>query len=121
MKSINKQQQEEIIHDLLLKLGRTKEEVAQNLSSLGIKGIQSISASCPISNYLSRELKGIIATELSNCNNIKIIHYLNEDKCDFDEYELPSNFEQIATFVYAFDAGDFPELIEKDNEDNNAI
>jgi hypothetical protein len=89
---------------LLNRLGETPDRVAQTLQALGHKGTPTWPESCPVANYL-REYYG----NASVANRILVWK---------DSEDAPKNFDNavqtpdvINDFITAFDAGEYPELV----------
>jgi hypothetical protein len=91
-------------------LGKTKEEIANSLFQLGIKGNPGCPRSCPITKYL-----GSVNVCLSYINNsIEIWDgYFSfpfwKEELLIDE--LPDILQPVVNFIISFDMGEFPNLI----------
>jgi hypothetical protein len=99
---------EEVIEKLVA-LGKTKEEVAKSLFSHALKGVQSLSCSCPIANYIRK-----IHIEIDDhIEHIGVTpDYINLGDVGVLSLVKNSSLLPIQQFIYAFDREEFPELIE---------
>jgi hypothetical protein len=127
------------IHDLLVSLGRTAEEVANSLKMQDIKGRRGRCFNCPIANFLKKNeyeykiayklnnemletdlhildaLNEVIGTPLNNkiiWNNASLFIGEHIFHLYLSEYSLLNG---IFDFIRAFDIGKFIELEEKYN------
>ena len=84
----------------LLSLGTTKEEVAQNLTKLGIKGGRYDCQKCPIANLIGQQ-STFWESFWHGSIPIMWINTIVNDK----------QYKAIREFIKAFDNGEFPDLI----------
>lgn len=94
----------------LLSLGTTKEEVAQNLTKLGIKGGRYTCQKCPIGNLIGQQ-STFWESFWHGSIPIRWIETINND----------TRYEAIRAFITAFDNGEFPDLIDSTKEDPNYV
>lgn len=88
-------------------LGKTKEEIANTLFNLGIKGNRGYPRSCPIAKYL-----GCVSIAPSFNGLIIWGGYLSsfwEEELSIDD--LPEILQPVINFIISFDMGEFPYLI----------
>ena len=95
------------------------EDVAIRLQELGITGLRDSDCACPIANYLLRVLPGLDeATASGDSAYLKGTEY--EDLHGFQQpwdVRFHVTFpDAVSAFVEDFDAGIYPELIEKTEE-----
>ncbi len=86
---------------LLDELGTTHKQVAKKLEKLGCKGHPEDGFNCPIANYLQQSGYTCVHVDV-NCIETK------------EEDLKPS--EVINNFIYKFDEGKYPNLIEENDE-----
>ena len=96
---------EEIIEMLLL-LGNTKDEVANNLHKRGIKGKRRICRSCPIAEYLGYKDTGI---QVGYDFDYRLWIYRIDNSLSKLYF---SQFAHIVDFIIDFDMGKYPFLID---------
>lgn len=85
--------------ELLAQLGDTPDQIAANLTKLGIKGARQRSCACPIFNYLAKAGVPLIGVDS------EMVAY--PDSVSRDMLWLP---EPVGQFVYRFDQGDYRAL-----------
>jgi hypothetical protein len=98
---------EEVL-SLLLALGASKEEVANKLHALGIRGKRRECSSCPIAQFLAKNDVGVgvgvaVAVGVGVWVGVEYYSYLLR--------HYPA-IAPIQTFIHAFDRGEFPQLEE---------
>lgn len=95
----------ERIIELLASLGKTAEEVAAKLLSLGFKGRLNSCLRCPIANFLYAQGLGFIieVTGISIYINGNWYPVMSDDR-----------LEGVRKFIVNFDYGQFPELVAHD-------
>jgi len=99
---------DEVLRDFLESLGNSPDEVASNLASKGIKGSRSVSVSCPVTNVVKKYFEtDNVSTGLSLCS----VNVLTDYEGPSAQVELPYS---VQVFVFRFDNGEFPELVEEE-------
>ena len=94
---------EEVL-SLLEKLGKTKEDVANKLQSLGIKGERNKCYSCPLAQYL---IKNGIGLKVPFVVEVRVGVGVNWYWYPISKYP---QLQGIRDFILAFDRGEFPQL-----------
>lgn len=95
---------EDAIVNALRRLGDTPDQVARTLTEMGIKGRQEDSMSCPLANYLRRELR----VERASVFQWAIVHLPNGQGFS------PNTPDPAYKFAVLFDKGEYPQLIEEE-------
>jgi hypothetical protein len=93
---------ESLLEELAV-LGSTRGQIAKFLQAQGVQGKIGISDQCPVANYLKRK---------HNKASVGSMVLTWEAPSDLDE--CVSTPASIKDFINAFDAGQYPELIEDD-------
>ena len=92
------------VPELLDALGKTSDEVAASLTEKGIKGQEGVGCACPIYNYLVSE--GVAVREIDGERAVIEPEWIGEMPV------LVDLSDPVANFIYFFDQGHWPGLVE---------
>lgn len=95
------------VHEYLLSLGKTPDQVAETLQAQGIKGYRASADSCPLANALNAHYGAGVQAFVTH-TDVTLARYPVASDANNDY--LIVNPLQIAEFVEAFDRGVYPEL-----------
>ena len=92
------------VRELLDALGSTTDQIAASLKAKGIKGLLGHGCSCPIYNYLVGE--GVPVREVDS-DQVTV-----EPPAPDAPLVLVDLTDSVSDFVWSFDLGRYPELVE---------